>query len=115
MTAPPGGDSPFRTPPLAGQPGPVMVLADTEAIARRAAAWAAELQAAGRPHRVRLVGPVAVNVDDLVTEAVSLAATAMLAAGGPGTRQAARAVAARLGLPLVIEGHAVDFSSQRVS
>ena len=90
-------------PPLAGHPGPVLVLADNEAIARRAPAWAAGFLAVGRPHRVRLVGPLAGDIDGLVTEAVNLAATAILAAGGAGARQAAQAVATRLGLPLAIE------------
>lgn len=98
------GDSKHpKIPPLAGHSGPVLVLADNEAIARRAPAWAAGFLAVGRPHRVRLVGPLAGDIDGLVTEAVNLAATAILAAGGAGARQAAQAVATRLGLPLAIE------------
>lgn len=107
MTDPTGGSKHPKTPLLAGQPGPVLVLADNEAIARRAPAWAAEFLAAGRPHRVRLVGRVASDIDALVIEAVNLAATAILAAGGPGSRHAACAVATRLGLPLAIESDTV--------
>ena len=109
MTNPTGGSKHSKTPPLAGQPGPVLVLADNEAIARRAPAWAAGFSACGRPHRVRLVGPVAGDVDGLVIEAVNLAATAILAAGGKEAMQAGRAVAARLSLPLLLESDAAVF------
>jgi hypothetical protein len=90
-------------PTLGGQPGPVLVITDNEAIARRAPAWAAGFSACGRLHRVRLVGPAAGDVDGLVAEAVDLAATAVLAAGGKAALHAGRAVAARLGLPLAVD------------
>jgi hypothetical protein len=94
---------------LGGLAGPVLVVADNEAIARRAPAWAAGFSACGRPHRVRLVGQMAGDVDDLVVEATNLAATAILAAGGKEAMQAGRAVAARLSLPLLLESDAAVF------
>jgi hypothetical protein len=97
-------------PALGGQPGPVLVIADNEAIARRAPAWAAGFSACGRLHRVRLAGPVAGDVDGLVAEAVDLAATAILAAGGEAALHAGRAVAARLGLPLALESDRTVFA-----
>lgn len=90
-------------PALGGHHGPVLVIADNAAIARRALAWAAAFAAHGRPHRVRLVGPAAGDVDALVAEAVGWKATAILAASGETARRAAEALAARLGLPLVID------------
>lgn len=95
-------------PAPGGQPGPVLVIADNRAIARRAPAWAADFVALGRVHRVRLVDRAASDLDALVAEAVSLRATAILAAGGAATRAAARAVAASLGLPLTVETDAAD-------
>ena len=95
-------------PALGGRPGPVLVIADNRAIARRAPAWAADFVAFGRVHRVRLVDRAASDLDALVAEAVSLRATAILAAGGAATRAAALAVAARLGLPLAVETDAAD-------
>lgn len=95
-------------PALGGHPGPVLVIADHQAIARRALAWAAALAALGRRHRVRLVGPATGDVDGLVAEAVASNATTILAAGGERSLQAGRAVAARLGLSLTIEGDPAD-------
>jgi hypothetical protein len=99
---PVGGDA-TGIPLLGGHPGPVLVIADHVAIAQRAPAWATGFSALGRPHRVRVVGPVAGDFDGLVAEAGELAATAILAAGGEEARHAGRAVATRLGLPLAIE------------
>lgn len=90
-------------PALGGHPGPVLVIADNAAIARRAQAWAAACAALGRVHRVRLVGGAASEVDGIIAEAVGLKATAVLAAGGEPARHVARTVVARLGLPLAIE------------
>lgn len=92
-----------RAATVGGHPGPVLVIADNAAIARRALAWAAGFVAAGRVHRVRLVGRATSDVEGLVAEAVGLNATAVLAAGGETARQAGQAVATRLGLPLAIE------------
>lgn len=93
-------DLPF----LDGHPGPVLVIADNPAIARRATAWEAGFAALGRLHRVRLVGRTAGDVAGLIAEAVDLQATAILAAGGEAARQAGQAVATRLGRPLAIDG-----------
>ena len=93
---------------VGGHPGPVLVIADNLAIARRARAWAQDFVAFGRVHRVRLVGNACRDLDDIVAEAVGLRATAILAAGGAAARDAARAVAARLGLPLTCEADAPD-------
>jgi glycerol dehydrogenase-like iron-containing ADH family enzyme len=84
----------------------VLVIADNAAVARRAVAWANAFTALGRLHRVRLISRAAGDVDGLVAEAVDVNATAILAAGGEAARQAAQAVAARLGLPLAIDGAA---------
>jgi glycerol dehydrogenase-like iron-containing ADH family enzyme len=91
-------------PALGGHPGSVLVIADNAAVARRAVAWANVFTALGRLHRVRLISRAAGDVDGLVAEAVDVNATAILAAGGEAARQAAQAVAARLGLPLAIDG-----------
>lgn len=90
-------------PALGGHPGPVLVIADNAAIARRARAWAAACATRGRLHRVRLVGGAASDFDGIIAEAMGLKATAILAAGGETARRAGQAVAARLGLPLAIE------------
>ena len=90
-------------PVVGGQAGPVLVIADHAAVARRAPAWAVGFAAQGRLHRVRLVGPTPSGVESIVAEAVGLGATALLVAGGETARQAGQAVAARLGLPLAIE------------
>ncbi|MFM8414827.1 MAG: hypothetical protein ACKOCX_08885 [Planctomycetota bacterium] len=82
--------------------GPILVVADNEAIARLAPRWAEQFAAAGRLHRVRLAGaPSDREIERLASEARSLAAVAIAAAGGDAARSLAQAVASRLGLPLV--------------
>lgn len=82
--------------------GPILVVADNDAIARLAPRWAAQFAAAGRIHRVRLAGSGGEReVERLLAEARSLAAVAIATAGGEAVRSLAAAVATRLGLPLV--------------
>jgi glycerol dehydrogenase-like iron-containing ADH family enzyme len=82
--------------------GPLLIVADNAAIARRAMRWAEQFAAAGRLYRVRLAGALGDrDLEGVVAEARSLAAAAVLAAGGPATRALAAAAAAALGLPLV--------------
>ena len=106
MTPPDRSAASPAVPALGGHPGSVLVIADNAAVARRAVAWANAFTALGRLHRVRLISRAAGDVDGLVAEAVDVNATAILAAGGEAARQAAQAVAARLGLPLAIDGAA---------
>lgn len=79
------------------------MIADNAAIARRALAWARSFAALGRLHRVRLVGTAGADVEALVAEARDLEATAILAAAGETAHRVARAVAARLDLPLAVD------------
>ena len=82
--------------------GPVLIIADNDAIARLAPRWAEQFAAAGRLHRVRLAGvPGEPEIERLVNEARSLAAVAIATAGGDAARALAAAVATRLGLPAV--------------
>lgn len=82
--------------------GPVLVVADNDAIARLAPHWAEQFAAAGRLHRVRLAGSTSDReLERLAAEARSLAAVAIAAAGGDAARSLAAAVATRLGLPLI--------------
>lgn len=100
-------------PDLEGPPGAVLVIADTAAVTRRAVAWATAFTALGRLHRVRLVSQGAGDIDGFVAEAIDLKATAVLAAGGQAARRAGQAVAARLGLPLAIDGPAIHGDGAR--
>lgn len=89
--------------------GPILVLADNDAIARLAPRWAADFGAAGRIHRVRLAGlGDDGELDRLAAEAQSLAAVAIAAAGGQPVWSLAAAVARRLDLPLVHPEAATD-------
>lgn len=84
--------------------GPLLVIADNDAIARLAPRWAEAFAAAGLHYRVRLAGSLGdLELEAILAEARSLAAGAILAAGRPATRTLAAAVADRLGLPLVPE------------
>lgn len=83
--------------------GPVLVVADNEAIARLAPRWAETFAAAKLGYRVRLAGSLGepAELEGVIAEARSLAAGAILAAGAPSTQALARAAAAELGLPLI--------------
>ena len=81
---------------------PILVVADNDAIARLAPRWAGQFAAAGRLYRVRLAGvPGDREIERLATEARSLEAVAIAAAGGEAVQSLAAAVATRLGLPLI--------------
>lgn len=83
-------------------PGPLLVVADNDAIAEGGLRWAHRFQAANRPYRVRLGGPS--TVDAIVAEARSLGAVAIVWAGESDTLALADNVATRLGIPLSCEG-----------
>lgn len=87
---------------LTGVPGPVLVLADNRAIAVAAPSWAAAFAAAGKIHRVRLVGRASEReVAAVVAEAEQLGAAAILAAGSGPPVEIGQAAASRLGRPLL--------------
>jgi|GEM_PF-4645100 hypothetical protein len=82
-------------------PGPILMVADNEAIARGALAWAAACTHEGRLHRVRLAGPSAPAA--IAAEATHLGAAAILWAGAPEVRALAAAAAREAGIPLLGE------------
>ena len=84
--------------------GPVLVVADAEAIGRLAPTWAEVLAAAGLRYRVRLVSGTEAGreLDALADELARLGARACVAAGSAGALATARAVAACAGLPCVL-------------
>jgi len=79
-----------------GLGGPVLVVADDDAIAEHAPAWAASFAAAGLVHRVVVAGV------DIPAAAADFAARVIVAAGAADARAAAEAAAAGLGLPIVV-------------
>lgn len=79
-------------------PGPVLVVADNDAIARSAPRWARRFQDANRRYRVRLARPS--TIDAIQAEAKALGAIAIIWAGGSDTRVIAHATASRLGCPV---------------
>ncbi|MFM1902866.1 MAG: hypothetical protein RLZZ440_766, partial [Planctomycetota bacterium] len=88
--------------PVDGIRGPVLVLADNQAIATAAVRWAAEFAAIGVVHRVRLVEHGdAQELASVLAEAGQLGAAAIAAGGAGPQRAVALAISERLGLPLV--------------
>jgi len=87
----------------AGIAARVFVLADSDAIAGRAPAWAGCLAEAGLVHRVRFwEGPADEEaIVALAAEATRFEARGVVAAGGPATRTVAGAVAAAASLPCI--------------
>lgn len=86
----------------AGLAGPVLVVADDEAVARLAPAWAEAFSAAGWLHRVLAAGPGAVaEVAAIAAEAESLRAAALVAAGDAAVLAAVQQAAAACRLPCV--------------
>lgn len=79
-----------------GPAGPVLVVADDDAIAAHAPAWAASFAAAGILHRVVVTGV------DITAAATGLDARVIVAVGAAPARAAAKAAAAALGLPIVV-------------
>jgi len=84
--------------------GPVLVVADNDAIGRCGPIWAHEFAAVGRPHRVRLCDPDLADPRAVVVvleEAVSLRAVVIVGAGDGGVVEVARRGAAEGRLPFV--------------
>jgi hypothetical protein len=77
-------------------PGPILVVADNDAIAEGGLRWARRFQAAQRLYRVRLAGPS--TVDAVVAEARSFNAVAIITAGTPETHARGKCAATRLGI-----------------
>ena len=84
--------------------GPVLVLADAEAIGRLAPNWAKIFAAAQLRYRVRLVSGAegGREVDALAGELSRHGAHSCAAAGAPGAVATAREVAARAGVPCIV-------------
>lgn len=87
-----------------GLVGPVLVVADADAIGRLAPGWACAFAAAGLRYRVRLVsGAGGQSVIDAVAEEVDRQAARSCAAAGDEVAVAlARAVAARARVPCIV-------------
>jgi hypothetical protein len=87
-----------------GLVGPVLVLADAEAIRRLAPVWAEAFAAAGLQYRVRLVrgGAGRREIDTLAGELDRQGARSCAAAGAAGAVATARAVATCGGVPCVV-------------
>lgn len=85
--------------------GPVLVLADAEAIGRLAPSWAKAFAAAELRYRVRLVSGAeggGREVDALAGELSRHGARSCVAAGAPGAVATARGVAMRAGVPCIV-------------
>lgn len=96
--------SPSGGPALPGGfVGPVLVLADAEAIGRHAQAWAEAFAAAGLPYRVRLVrsGAGQREIDGMAEELRRQGGRSCAAAGDAGAVATALAVATRAGVPCI--------------
>lgn len=106
----PSDDDHSRTDPFvaavraAGGDGPVLVVADNDAIGSHAPDWARQVAAAGWRHRVRFwEGPAdETAIARLAAEARAFGARAIVASGGTATRVVARHVAAAIGVPCVV-------------
>lgn len=86
-----------------GLAGPVLVIAGNHAISACAPAWARAFDEVGWTHRVRLFGGESTEreIGEIIAEARSLDARAIVAAGGGKPIDAARAAAAELKMPFV--------------
>ena len=85
-----------------GHAPPVLILADTAAVAAHAPTWLTAFDGVGYTYRVRVCGDVADDVAALVAEAGSLAARTIVAVGDAGLREAAAAAATRAGIACVV-------------
>lgn len=84
-------------------PGPVLIVADNDAIARLAVRWQDFFSAAGRSYRVRLLSAGSpAELAAVAAEARSLAAGSILAAGSSLLVGRAARAATAAGLPLVV-------------
>jgi glycerol dehydrogenase-like iron-containing ADH family enzyme len=83
--------------------GPVLVVADNDAIACGAIAWAADFAAAGWLHRVRFWEGAATPaaIAKIAAEAAQMRAAVIVAVGASDTVAAARAVAEAACLPSI--------------
>jgi len=98
----PGWCDPVPLLRAAGLAGPVLVVADGEAISRLAPAWAEAFAAAGWLHRVLAAGTAATGeVAAIAAEAESLRAAALVAAGDAAVRATVEQAAAACRLPCV--------------
>ena len=92
-----------------GPAGPVLIVADNEAIARLAPRWAARFAAVGRMYRVRLLSHGSpAELAAVAAEARSLPAAGILAAGDALLRERAARVAGLAGLPLMVGEESAD-------
>lgn len=82
-------------------PGPILVVADNGAIARRGLSWAAAWLQEGRVYRVRLAGPSSVAA--IAVEAKALGAAVILWVGAADVCELASLAARDVGIPLVGE------------
>jgi len=84
--------------------GPVLVVADNDAIGQSGPAWANVFADVGRPHRVRLCDAGLADPQEVAVvleEAASLRAVVIVGAGDSGVVEIARRVAAEARLPFV--------------
>ena len=85
-----------------GLAGPVFIVADATSIGQQATGWATALKAVDLVHRVRLCGGSSPGeIAAVVAEARSFEARTIVAAGGAGVHETARAIAATIMVPLV--------------
>jgi len=85
--------------------GPVLVVADNDAIGRCGPTWARAFAAVGRSHRVRLCDAGLADrqeVTAVLREAASLGAVVIVGAGVGGVVEVARRAAAEAHLPFVV-------------
>lgn len=81
--------------------GPILVVADNDAIANSGLRWARIFEKAQRLYRVRLAGPS--TLEAVVNEAKSLGAVAITWAGDSEACSLAEATASQLGIPFSSE------------
>ncbi len=84
-----------------GHSPPVLILADTAAVAAHAPAWLTAFDELGWEYRVRVCGDVPDDVETLVDEAGSLRARTIVAVGDAPLLAAAVAAATRAGIACV--------------
>ncbi|MFM8634454.1 MAG: hypothetical protein ACKOEX_06550 [Planctomycetia bacterium] len=87
----------------AGYEPPVLVIAETTAVARLAVAWMHSFDEAGWLYRVRSFGGEATSheIEAIAAEARSLGATTIAAIGDEAVIAACEAAASRVGIPSI--------------
>jgi glycerol dehydrogenase-like iron-containing ADH family enzyme len=96
--------------------GPVLVVADNDAIGRCGPAWMRAFATAGRPHRVRLCDAGLADPQDVAAvlrEAASLGAVVIVGAGDSQVVAVARRAAAEARLPFVVMECQAAFAASR--